>query len=131
MDKVLENPLSAGAAQALLPQPCVLVIFGAAGYLAWRKLLPAVYKVHFASTRTDRRINVLRTVEAIRLYAAAHGQLPSKLDDLEVPVPTDPVTGKAFEYRLAGDKALLTGPTPAGERPHESNTLRYEITLRR
>jgi glucose-6-phosphate 1-dehydrogenase len=46
MDKVLENPLSAGAAQTLLPQPCVLVIFGAAGDLAWRKLLPAVYNLN-------------------------------------------------------------------------------------
>src|SRR6266700_2864806 len=46
MDKILENPLSAGAAQSLLPQPCVLVIFGAAGDLAWRKLLPAVYNLN-------------------------------------------------------------------------------------
>src|SRR3954463_1539428 len=46
MDKVPENPLSAGAAQSLLPQPCVLVIFGAAGDLAWRKLLPAVYNLN-------------------------------------------------------------------------------------
>src|SRR5438552_3944318 len=46
MDKVLENPLSAGAAQSLLPQPCVLVIFGAAGDLAWRKLLPALYNLN-------------------------------------------------------------------------------------
>ena len=30
----------------LLPQPCVLVIFGAAGDLSWRKLLPAVYNLN-------------------------------------------------------------------------------------
>jgi glucose-6-phosphate 1-dehydrogenase len=29
----------------LLPQPCQLVIFGGAGDLAWRKLLPAVYNL--------------------------------------------------------------------------------------
>lgn len=46
MDKVLENPLSAGAPQTLLPQPCILVIFGAAGDLSWRKLLPAVYNLN-------------------------------------------------------------------------------------
>jgi len=40
------SPLSPGAASALLPQPCVLVIFGGAGDLSWRKLLPAVYNLN-------------------------------------------------------------------------------------
>src|SRR5216683_3192699 len=40
------NPLATGAPWALLPQPCVLVIFGAAGDLSWRKLLPAVYNLN-------------------------------------------------------------------------------------
>ena len=42
----LANPLSPGAASTLLPQPCVLVIFGAAGDLSWRKLMPAVYNLN-------------------------------------------------------------------------------------
>lgn len=37
------NPLMAGTPQSLQPQPCSLVIFGGAGDLSWRKLLPAVY----------------------------------------------------------------------------------------
>src|SRR5262245_50543652 len=41
-----ENPLTAGAPTTLVPQPCVLVIFGAAGDLSWRKLLPAVYNLN-------------------------------------------------------------------------------------
>jgi glucose-6-phosphate 1-dehydrogenase len=41
-----QNPLTAGLPQTLLPQPCVLVIFGAAGDLSWRKLLPAVYNLN-------------------------------------------------------------------------------------
>src|SRR5262245_28301816 len=41
-----QNPLAAGTPKTLLPQPCVLVIFGAAGDLAWRKLLPAVYNLN-------------------------------------------------------------------------------------
>jgi len=41
-----ENPLTSGTPKALLPQPCVLVIFGAAGDLSWRKLLPAVYNLN-------------------------------------------------------------------------------------
>ncbi len=36
----LEGPKS------LMPQPCQLVIFGGAGDLAWRKLLPAVYNLN-------------------------------------------------------------------------------------
>lgn len=41
-----ENPLNAGTPANLLPQPCVLVIFGAAGDLSWRKLLPALYNLN-------------------------------------------------------------------------------------
>src|SRR5712691_9211195 len=44
--EIRENPLTAGAAKTLLPQPCVLVIFGAAGDLSWRKLLPAIYNLN-------------------------------------------------------------------------------------
>ncbi|WP_435018756.1 glucose-6-phosphate dehydrogenase [Tundrisphaera sp. TA3] len=40
------NPLTSGTPSALLPQPCVLVIFGGAGDLSWRKLLPAVYNLN-------------------------------------------------------------------------------------
>jgi glucose-6-phosphate 1-dehydrogenase len=39
------NPLAGGGA-TFFPQPCVLVIFGAAGDLSWRKLLPAVYNLN-------------------------------------------------------------------------------------
>src|SRR6516164_5541460 len=41
-----DNPLTSGAPSTLIPQPCVLVIFGAAGDLSWRKLLPAVYNLN-------------------------------------------------------------------------------------
>jgi glucose-6-phosphate 1-dehydrogenase len=40
------NPLTGGMPRSLLPQPCVLVIFGAAGDLSWRKLLPAIYNLN-------------------------------------------------------------------------------------
>jgi hypothetical protein len=94
-------------------------------------LLPAVARVYSASVRLDRKINVLRCLEAIRLYAAAHGKLPDKLTDLEVPIPMDPMTGKPFDYRLDGGKAHMNATAPPGEPAHEWNTLRYEITLRR
>jgi glucose-6-phosphate 1-dehydrogenase len=39
------NPLTAGLSETLIPQPCTLVIFGGAGDLSTRKLLPAVYNL--------------------------------------------------------------------------------------
>jgi glucose-6-phosphate 1-dehydrogenase len=42
----LDNPLTIGTPKVLLPQPCLLVIFGASGDLSWRKLLPAVYNLN-------------------------------------------------------------------------------------
>jgi hypothetical protein len=94
-------------------------------------LLPAVQKVFFAQARLERKIAALRCVEALRLYAAAHdGKLPAALSDItEVPLPLDPVTGKAFDYKVEGDKATLSAPPPAGEPPGPANTLRYELTM--
>jgi hypothetical protein len=94
-------------------------------------LVPAVHRVLAAPMRVDRKIAALRCVEALRLYAAAHGgKLPARLDEItEVPVPHDPQTGKPFEYRPDGKRATLSGPPPAGEKGHAGNTLRYELTL--
>jgi hypothetical protein len=95
-------------------------------------LLPAVQKVFFASARSERRIAALRCIEAVRLYAAAHdGKLPESLDEItEVPVPIDPVTGKAFDYKLAEGKAALVGPPPSGEAAQPgNNTVRYELSV--
>src|SRR5439155_15725638 len=40
------NPLTQGTPRTLLPHPCTFVIFGAAGDLSWRKLLPALYNLN-------------------------------------------------------------------------------------
>jgi hypothetical protein len=95
--------------------------------------LPAIQKVMAAGVRTDRRIAALRCIEAIRIYAAAHdGKLPTTLDAItEVPVPIDPVIGKAFTYRVSGERATLYAPPPPGEQATSHNTLNYELTLRR
>lgn len=97
-------------------------------------LTPAVDTMIAASVRLDRRIALLRCVEALRLHAAAHnGQLPEKLADVtEVPVPLDPHTGKDFEYQRDGNKAILYGPPSAGETPQPlRNTIKAEITIRK
>jgi hypothetical protein len=85
-----------------------------------------------AAARLDRRVAALRCVEALRLYAAAHGgEPPARLADVhEVPVPADPVTGQPFDYRLEGDRAVLSAPPPPGEVPDARNSLRYELTFK-
>ena len=65
-------------------------------------LVPGVFKVQEAKARVERRLGLLRHVEALRLYAAEHdGKLPARLADIKVPLPVDPFTGKAFLYGLA------------------------------
>ena len=84
-------------------------------------LLPAVANCQVAMARTERRNATLRTVEAIRLYAAAHdGKLPESLGEItEVPVPVNPFTGQPFAYRLDGDTAVLQTGGPERSRPRE------------
>jgi len=79
-----------------------------------------------AFVRADRQIAVLRVIEALRLYGAAHaGRLPARLEEItEVPIPVDPVTGRPFEYQLEGDVARLGGPR------HVGRPLQYEIRFR-
>jgi hypothetical protein len=93
--------------------------------------LPALQRVFMATAKVDRRIAALRCIETIRLYAAAHdGKLPGALSEItEVPIPIDPVTGKAFDYQFEEGKAVLSAPPPAGEKPHSGNYLKYELTL--
>jgi hypothetical protein len=96
-------------------------------------VLPAIQRVVFARARTDRKIALLRTIEAIRLYAANHdGTLPGTLGAIrEVPLPLDPVTGKSFQYQLDGDLAKLSAPVPAGQTPNLGNTVVYEMKVRK
>ena len=76
---------------------------------------PSVQAAMFGQLRLDRRVAILRIIEALRLYTTAHnGALPESLSQItEVPVPDDPATGKPFEYHLSGNSATLSSP-PAG-----------------
>ena len=86
-------------------------------------LLPAAEKVHRAQWRLEQRLALLRHVEALRLYAAAHdGALPAKLSDIPVPLPDDPFTGKPFRYEVTGQTAHLRGSPPPAEPAHAPAT---------
>jgi hypothetical protein len=93
-------------------------------------LLPAIGSAMDAIARTDREIALLRTIEALRLYAHAHQRkLPESLDKInDVPIPTDPVTGQPFRYRLNDETAVLE--TAPGFNS-KWNGRRYVIRMRK
>src|SRR5260370_35082148 len=74
-----------------------------------RYFLPGIVRVLSAQIRVDRHIAALRVVEAIRLYASAHGgNLPKSLGEMKhVTLPVDPLTGKAFEDEIVENTTLL------------------------
>lgn len=91
------------------------------------QLLPTTEATRKVEVALDRKVAILRVVEALRLYAARHdGQWPDRLDQIrEIPIPLDPVNGMPFEYRRDGATATLTGPTIPGR-----HRLAYNLTLR-
>lgn len=93
-------------------------------------LLPAVAQVSKSYARGERRLDVLRIVEGLRLHAAKNdGRLPKSLADVQiVPLPqVDAVTGRPFEYVLKNDMAVLTLPEERGT--GSKDALTYEITI--
>ena len=93
-------------------------------------MVAGIQNVVRARTRLEQRFALLRHVEAIRLYAAANGgKLPASLADIDVPLPDDPFTGKAFRYEVEGKTAILRGTPPRGEK-HAAFNLEYHVTIR-
>jgi hypothetical protein len=94
-------------------------------------LMPAILKVQQAGVRLERQLAGARCAEAVRLHAALHqGQLPTALKDVtDVPLPTDPVTGKGFDelYRAGDGKAVLDVPPPPPPGQPASLGRRYEF----
>jgi hypothetical protein len=96
-------------------------------------IAPDVVVLRRAQVRLERKINALRCVEALRAYAATHeGKLPARLEDVkDAPIPADPVTGKAFVYKLTDGKATLESPDMTGESRRYFEDLVYEVTMKR
>jgi hypothetical protein len=92
----------------------------------------AFQKVFLARGRVERRLEGVRCLEAIRLYAAAHdGKLPRSLKDVtEIPVPVDPMTHKPFEYQTHGEKASLASP-PLPDKGAYDRPVIYVLEMRR
>jgi hypothetical protein len=75
----------------------------------------------------ERTRAILQTIEAIRAHAAKHGRTPATLDQLELPAPDDPITGKPFEYSTEEKSFTLVGPEPEGESLRQR--VRYEVKI--
>jgi hypothetical protein len=92
------------------------------------EMIANVEGVHRANARLDRKLAMLRVVEALRLHAGIAGRLPDSLQQIKVvPVPIDPLSGEEFRYELKGDAAELISM------PSEKDKwlrLTYRITLR-
>jgi hypothetical protein len=95
-------------------------------------LMPAVRSSGLALALSERRLDAIQCIEAIRMYAAIHGKLPVRLEDItEAPVSLDVATGKPFEYRVEGDRATISAPPPPGAVNHPAYTINYELKLTR
>jgi hypothetical protein len=95
-------------------------------------LVPITINARMAQGRVDQRIALLRHIEALRLHAAEHaGALPAKLADIAVPLPVDPITGKAFRYEVSGNTAHLRGTPPPGREKIPQFNIHYEITVQK
>ncbi|MFZ4573832.1 MAG: hypothetical protein ACOYN0_05505 [Phycisphaerales bacterium] len=73
--------------------------------------VPNVDRMVAALWGFERRLALLRLVEALRLHHDQTGALPATLGEIVVvPVPRDPITGEAFGYRIEAGCAVISGP---------------------
>ena len=96
------------------------------------EFLPAMYNVMSAKVRTQQWVARLMVAEGLRAYAADNGgKLPASLDQVKLPLPVDPVTGKPFLYEVKDGKATLRGTPPRGQEQNGSYNRVYEITIKK
>lgn len=87
-------------------------------------------RVRRVQGRLEQRIALLRHIEALRLYAAAHaGALPARLDEITVPLPNDPFTGKPFGYEVKEGVAHLRGTAPPDVDNDVTFRVHYVVTI--
>ncbi len=95
-------------------------------------LIPAVRSCGLSLALSERRLDAIQCIEAIRLHAALHGKLPTRLEEItDAPVPLDSGTGKPFVYRANGNRATLTAPFPPGGMDVPQHRINYELNLTR
>jgi hypothetical protein len=110
MFKILELPYPEMLARAANLSDRLARAHGASPRNPFLDLVPAIDRAAMTFARADRALAALTTMEAIRSFAATNaGKLPDKLEEIgETPVPVNPMTGQAFDYRVEGDTAVLS-----------------------
>jgi hypothetical protein len=89
---------------------------------------PQLAQARYQFCLVDREIALLRTVEAIRDYAAHHdGNPPASLEEIKnLPIPIDPVRNLPFRYERHGQTATIEALPYDGQVAHGE---RYELTI--
>jgi len=94
-------------------------------------LMPAGGKILLADLRLQRRIEALRTAEALRQHAATTGKWPASLDEVKgIPLPLDPATLKPFDYTRDGETAVLHAKPDRKSDPAQHDAT-VRLTLRK
>jgi hypothetical protein len=89
-------------------------------------------KIKMAQARIQQRIALLRHLEALRLYAAEHdGKLPATLEEISMPLPADPFTGKPLIYKVEDQTATIKGSPPKGMEAVAVYNVRYVVTIKK
>ncbi len=95
------------------------------GAMIVQMVSPAISNVRSAGYQVQTKINLLMAIESLRNHAAVHGKFPESLQELELPVRENPMTGKPLSYSLEDGNAVLI--FQKGDRKIE----RYEISIKK
>ena len=115
-----ENPLAEGLSLRKTPDPCALVIFGASGDLAHKKLMPALYAL---AVREKKKLNPIAVIYwAVRDDERyGWGRIPGT--DIEFTPMPENWTGEARARTIERLSGFLAGNVQA--QPEEVERCRW------
>ncbi|MEM9354559.1 MAG: hypothetical protein AAGA92_16290 [Planctomycetota bacterium] len=94
-------------------------------------LLPALSAAARVEAKQARKLARLTVIEALRHHVATHGgAFPASLDELELPAPNDPCTGRPFGYRVEDSAAILEDELLEALGDGPGANVRYVIRFR-
>ncbi|HTU25830.1 MAG TPA: hypothetical protein VMF30_10550 [Pirellulales bacterium] len=99
----------------------------AGAMLLMNGLASSVYSVG----SVERKIDMLRVIEAIRAHVAAHdGKLPESLADIaDLPIPLDPLSQQPFKWKAGHKVGRLSAPHVAGGRDPNWANFTYMVRV--
>jgi len=89
-------------------------------------ITPAILNVRIASVRCQAQVNLLMAIESLRHHAALHRKFPQSLEELDLPVRDNPISGEPFNYSLEAGKVVLTYEDQVYQ-----EIYRYEISIKK